>query len=72
MQREHDEAGRRTDPALVYLGPFGIRWIHDEEWATVEPWLRDAKLIPVWLPCRNPYTLVAEREGRLVGALSMT
>ena len=55
----------------VQVGRFLVRFIDEEEWATVEPWVRDAKLYPVWLPVRNPYTLVAERDGQVVGALSL-
>lgn len=49
-----------------------IRWATAEDWPVIWPWVRGAHLLPQWVTTENPTTLVAEREGALVAALSVT
>lgn len=51
---------------------FDVRWVEEADWPEVEEWVKKAELFPDWFPIRNPFTLIAEREGVLAGAASLT
>lgn len=51
--------------------PFNIRWIEETDWLEVEGWGKEVRNMADWLP-RNPLTIVAERDGKLAGVVSMT